>query len=110
MIEQPLIVKLSAWFSSLLPSIIGSVISLKLSNDDSTFMQRLVAFCIGVALAHYIGGAIVESFGISISSLTSQSILLATGIFGMATASEIFKQLPELIKGVSDKILGLIGK
>lgn len=108
MVEQPIYLKLIAWFSGLIPAIIGSVISLKLANENISFPQRVFSFLIGIAIAHYIGWGVIEWFSIPPESFLSSSILFVVGIFGVTTVSEISKQLPELIRGFFAKVLELI--
>lgn len=108
MVEQPLYIKLAAWFAGLIPAIIGSAISLKLANENISFPQRVFAFFIGIAIAHYIGWGIIEYFKISPESFLSSSILFVVGIFGVTTVSEISKQLPELIRGFFAKVMEFI--
>lgn len=108
MVEQPLYIKLITWFSSLIPAIIGSAISLKLADENISFPQRVFAFFIGIAIAHYVGWAIIEAFKILPESFLSSCILFVVGIFGVTTVSEISKQLPELIRGFFAKVMEFI--
>ena len=108
MVEQPLYIKLITWFSGLIPAIIGSAISLKLADENISFPQRVFAFFIGIAIAHYIGWGVIEYFKISPESFLSSSILFVVGIFGVTTVSEISKQLPELVRAFFAKIMDLI--
>lgn len=110
MVEQPILVKITAFLALLLPAIIGSAISLRLSTEQSSFSNRLFSFTVGVALAHFVGGAIVDSFNIDRLTLVDDAIVLSAGIFGMAAATEITKQLPEIIKGISERILDFLKK
>lgn len=110
MVEQPILVKIAAWFATLLPAIVGSAISLRMAAENSTFLGRMFSFTVGVALAHYVGGAIVDTFTIDRLSMVDEAIVLASGIFGMSTASEITKQLPEIIKGFSERLANFLKK
>lgn len=110
MIEQTISAKLIAWLSTLVPAIVGAAISLKLASEKSTFIDRLISFIFGVALAHYVGGTVVGHFNIDPNTMLDDSIILASGIFGMATVSELNRQLPEVIKSAGDRIKGWINK
>ena len=91
---------------SLVPAAFGSLISLKFAPDDSSPMQRMVTFLIGVGLAYFIGGAVIEYFGISLQSFTADAIKLTIGLFGMSTATQIMTQLPEFLAAVRRKFIG----
>ena len=108
MVDQPIYIKLVAWFTGLIPAIIGSAISLKLADEHISFPQRVFAFFIGIAIAHYIGWGLIEWFKIPVESILSSSILFVVGIFGVTTVSEISKQLPELIRRFFTKVMELI--
>lgn len=107
MVEQPIYLKILAWLSGLVPAIIGSVISLKFSVDDS-FQKRFISFFSGIAIAHYIGRGIIEKAQIPPESFYSSSILFVIGIFGVVAVSEISKQLPEFIHELFTKLEDLI--
>lgn len=108
MVEQTVSAKLIAWFGSLVPAIVGAAISLRFSAENTPFYARLVSFIGGVFLAHFIGGAIVDAFEINAESMIDDSIILASGIFGMATVTEMSKEVPILVKSLSDKIKSII--
>lgn len=108
MVEQPIYIKLLSWFTGLIPAIIGSAISLRLASENVSFPQRVMAFFIGIAIAHYVGWAIIEAFTIQPESFLSSCILFVVGIFGVTTVSEISKQLPELIRGFFAKVMEFI--
>ena len=110
MIEQTIAAKLLAWLATLVPAIIGAAISLRLAQQQSSFASRILAFACGVALAHYIGGAVVDHFNIDRTTMIDDSIILAAGIFGMATVTEINTQLPEIIRAASDKVKSWFNK
>lgn len=110
MFEQPLYVKVGTWFATLLPAIVGSAISLRLSAENASYWSRLFSFLFGVALAHFVGGAIVDSFGINKDTMVDEAVILASGIFGMTTATELTKQIPEIAKGLTERIVKFFQK
>lgn len=110
MVEEPIIIKIMAWVSGLLPAILGSAISLKLASDNASIKSRIVSFFSGIIFAHYIGWAIVERFNISPESMSTSAILFVAGIFGITVAAEIYRLVPEFLKNLLDKLLSWVGK
>ena len=106
MIENLGLPKIGAWLSSLAPAVIGSLISLRFSPDNSTPFQRLTTFLIGVSLSYFIGGAILEHFGIDYKSFTADAIKLTIGLFGMAITTQLMIQIPEILSSVRKKFIG----
>lgn len=109
MIEE-MTTKTVAWFTTLVPAIVGAAISLKLADETASYGKRLLSFVGGVALAHYLGGAAIDYFDVDKASMLDDSIILTSGIFGMATVTELNKQVPEIIKTAGERIKSWINK
>lgn len=109
MVEQPFYIKIGMWLGTLLPAILGAAISLKIANDkDSSLFTRVLTFLAGVVMAYYAGGATLDIFDVDKVTMIDEAIMLAWGIFGMATATQIWVQLPDLIRGVREALTALI--
>lgn len=100
--EAPIYVKISTWFATMVPSIVGAAISLKLSTENSSFFSRLISFGLGVWLANIVGGAFVDHYNIDTTTMIDDAIILTAGIFGMASASQLYNQLPKIYEQIPE--------
>jgi len=109
MVEQPFYIKIVVWLGTLFPAILGAAISLKIANDkNSSFFSRVLTFLAGVVVAYYAGGATLDIFTVNKDTMIDEAIMLAWGIFGMAGATQIWMQIPDLIKGIREALTALI--
>lgn len=102
--ETPIYLKISTWFATMIPSIVGASISLKLSTENSSYFSRLISFCLGVWLANIVGGAFIDHYKIDTATMIDDAIILTAGIFGMASASQIYNQLPKIYEQIPEFI------
>lgn len=100
--ETPIYIKITTWLATMVPAIVGAAISLKLSTENASFISRLLSFCLGVWLANIVGGAFVDHYHIDTSSMIDDAIILTAGIFGMASASQIYNQLPKVAEQIPE--------
>ena len=94
----------------ILPEVAGSALSLRLNtstlgpfNRPCAF-NRLCAFALGVAMAHFVGAAVAEWFGLS--GAMGDAARFVSGVFGLNIAAEANKQIPEIFKAAIDRIGG----
>lgn len=110
MVEHPIIAKLTLFLTSILPAVFGSIISLKFTTLDSTLFNRFCSFISGVFIAHYIAHTVIQICSVDPTSVLASSILFVTALFGVSITSEIYKQLPVIIGGISERLLDFLKK
>lgn len=108
MLEQPILVKMTTWFYTLLPSIFGSLISLKFSTENMTFGNRFLSVLSGIIISHYFTHTVIEAFNVKPDSFLVSGLLFVSGLFGFAVMAEIYKQLPQIISSVFQRIVNLL--
>lgn len=85
----------------ILPEVAGSALSLGLNTWP---FNRLCAFALGVAMAHFVGAAVAEWF--ELSGAMGDAARFVSGVFGLNIAAEANKQIPEIFKAAIDRIGG----
>lgn len=108
MVEQPIYAKVLAFLSAIAPAIFGSLISLKFSIDNTSYFSRFVSVISGIIISHYSVLTGIEMFKLDPASMVVSSLYFVSGLFGFTIASEISKQIPQIIQTVSEKITNLI--
>lgn len=108
MIEQPFLLKACAWFYTLLPSIFGSLISLKFSTENTTYLNRFLSVLTGIIISHYFTHTIIEVFSVAPESFLVSGLLFVSGLFGFAAMSEIYKQLPQMISSIFQRLVNFL--
>ncbi|KUZ35284.1 hypothetical protein [Burkholderia territorii] len=76
----------------IIPGAIGSLIALRFIGDGLTGRQKAVSFVAGAAVSYFIGPAIVTWFAITDGG-AQQAIGFLVGLFGLAIAKELFKEI-----------------
>lgn len=100
---------IKGWLGAAIPAAIGSLLSMYVSKEKTAAMKRwelFFVFCMGIALAHYLGGAAIEYSKIDPHGIMSDAVKLTIGLLGMATITNIFAQLPLAIEGLRKKWTG----
>lgn len=78
----------------LLPGAVGSAVALKFLGDGLNWWQKLSSFSAGLACAVYIAPVLIEWFAIT-GSRTHSGIEFLVGLFALAVAREVFKEINE---------------
>jgi hypothetical protein len=78
----------------LLPGAVGSAVALKFLGDGLNWWQKLSSFAAGLACAVYIAPVLIEWFAIT-GARTHSGIEFLVGLFALATAREVFKEINE---------------
>jgi len=92
----------------LLPGAVGSAIALKFLGEGLNWWQKLSSFAAGLACAVYIAPILIEWFAIT-GSRTHSGIEFLVGLFALATARELFKEINEadIIGALKRRFLGV---
>lgn len=92
----------------LLPGAVGSAIALKFLGEGLNWWQKLSSFAAGLACAVYIAPILIEWFAIT-GSRTHSGIEFLVGLFALATARELFKEINEadIIGTLKRRFLGV---
>ncbi|AMP13688.1 hypothetical protein CPter291_1414 [Collimonas pratensis] len=92
----------------LLPGAVGSAVALKFLGDGLNWWQKLSSFVAGLACAVYIAPILIEWFVIT-GSRTHSGIEFLVGLFALATARELFKEINEadIIGALKRRFLGV---
>jgi hypothetical protein len=88
-----ILASLAKWVLSLLPGAAGAAISLKFLGAELSKSQKLTSFAVGFACAIYIGPAIIELFPSASGPRAQPAIEFLVGLFGLATARELFAEI-----------------
>ena len=88
----------------ILPEVAGSALSIRLNTSTLGPFNRLCAFALGVAMAHFVGAAVAEWF--ELSGEMGDAARFVSGVFGLNIAAEANKQIPEIFKAAIDRIGG----
>ena len=89
---------------ALIPGAFGSAIALRLNTIPLKPLDRLFSFACGVALAHYVGGAVSEYF--ELKDILESTSKLVVGIFGLNLCAAITAQIPTIIESARKRVLG----
>ena len=91
----------------LLPGAVGSAVALKFLGDGLNWWQKLSSFAAGLACAVYIAPVLIEWFTIT-GARTHSGIEFLVGLFALATAREVFKEINEadIIGALKRRYLG----
>ncbi|MFJ2989941.1 holin [Collimonas sp. NPDC087041] len=91
----------------LLPGAVGSAVALKFLGEGLSWWQKLSSFAAGLACAIYIAPVLIEWFAIT-GSRTHSGIEFLVGLFALATARELFKEINEadIIGALKRRYLG----
>lgn len=106
---ESLLVKVGGWLWALFPAALGSSLSIFLGKDKMQEFSKMAIFCtffFGVSLAHLLGGAAIEYWGIKPISFIASSIQVSIGFMGMAVLAEAKLQVPLAITAIRRKLLG----
>lgn len=98
-----------AKMSGFIAGAIGSVYAMYLNRANVERMSNLekaFVFIIGVAIAHYVGGALVEYLSIKQDGIYADGVKFTVGLFGMRIIAEVNKQIVEWIIAFRKKVLG----
>lgn len=92
---------------SYLPGAAGAAVSLKFLGGELSRSQKVVSFAVGFACAVYVAPALIELFSINGPRVHS-GIEFLVGLFGLATARELFTEINEadIIGALKRKYLG----
>jgi len=96
-----------ALFAKIVPGAVGSLIALSFIGEGLTRKQKAMSFLSGAAVAYYGGPAAVSWFTITDSG-AQQAIGFLVGLFGLAFAKEIFKEInnADFIGALKRRIFG----
>lgn len=91
--------------SQLAPLAIGAGIALRFSMAEMTPRAKICAVATSFALGHYIGGAVVEWFGVG-TGYIADAIKIAAAMYGLSATSSINAELPAAIAAIRRKLTG----
>ncbi|CAB3972370.1 MULTISPECIES: holin [Burkholderia] len=96
-----------ALLAKIVPGAIGSLIALRFIGDGLTGRQKAMSFVTGAAFSYFIAPAIVVWCGITDSG-AQQAIGFLVGLFGLAIAKELFKEInnADFIGALKRRFLG----
>lgn len=101
--ESAFYIKLVAILKWLLPASVGSAIAVSI-GPKYALAKAAGMFIAGVAISGYGGGAIIAHYQIEPGPIQA-FIYLAIGLWGLGAVIAITKELPGLVKGLTDKWL-----
>ena len=88
--------------AALIPEAVGSAIALRLNTIPLRPLDRM--FACGVALAHYVGGAVSQYF--ALTGILEDASKVVVGIFGLNLSAAITAQIPTIIESARKRVLG----
>lgn len=94
------------WIAGIVPSAIGSALSLKFSGCRGSILEILIMFVAGLCLSYYLGGATIEYFNIQHPSFVADAVKLTWGLFGMGVVNQLYIQIPEIFSALRRKFAG----
>ncbi|WP_261537089.1 holin [Burkholderia multivorans] len=96
-----------ALLAKIVPGAVGSLIALSFIGDGLTRKQKAMSFLSGAAVAYYGGPAAVSWFAITDGG-AQQAIGFLVGLFGLAIAKELFKEInnADFIGALKRRIFG----
>lgn len=91
----------------LIPGAAGSLLALLFMNKGMARIEKVTGFFGGLACAYFIAPALVEYFQIE-GHQTQSAISFLIGVFGLATARELAKEIQELrlLQSLRDRFIG----
>lgn len=101
--------KLTAWIGAIIPAAIGSLLSIYVSKEKTSKMEKWELFAIfmfGISLAHFLGGAAIEYSDLNAHSFIADAVKLTIGLLGMATLTNVMTQLPFAVEALRKKWIG----
>ena len=93
--------------AKLIPGTLGSLSSLLFAGGDLGWKQKATSFFAGIAIAWFIAPLVIGLFGIKWNG-APESIGFVIGLFGVAFAREVFKEIndADFIGAIKRRFLG----
>ncbi|VVE82582.1 holin [Pandoraea sputorum] len=94
-----------------LPGAIGSLIALRFIGEGLTRKQKAMSFAAGAAMSYYLSPLVVMYFAITDAG-AQQAFGFLMGLFGLALAKEVFKEIndADLIGALKRRLSGGLEK
>lgn len=104
---EPTSTAVGAILWKLLPGAAGSLVALGFIGEGLTRKQKALSFLSGATVAYFVGPLVVSWFAIKDSG-AQQAIGFLIGLFGLAVAKELFKEInsADLIGAIKRRFLG----
>ncbi|WP_287497179.1 holin [Pandoraea sp. CB10b_02] len=94
-----------------LPGAVGSLIALRFIGEGLTRKQKAMSFAAGAAMSYYLSPLVVMYFAITDAG-AQQAFGFLMGLFGLALAKEVFKEIndADLIGALKRRLFGGLEK
>lgn len=89
---------------SVFPGVIGAAIALRFNTADLSASKRASAFLASIAIAHYLGGAVVEHW--ALAGMVAEAAKLAAGLFGLSVIASLMAEVPTIVGQLRRRYLG----
>lgn len=90
-----------------IPSVAGALIGI-LHNREKPLAENTVAFITGVAVAYFVGGAILVYFDVKHQAV-DVAVKFALGLFGKSIVHAIYEQIGPFWQSIRERAVSLLG-